>query len=219
MRIAMVVAVALLGTTCLAEPQHAKAAIQHYQLNIPRQSLDTALKDLAEQTGLQIGRFSGRVDGSAMVGPVDGNLTPTEALKTLLHGTGLDYKVVSDTTIAVFNPKEVPTARVGSPNDPKEDAQSKSFWDRFRMAQVDKESSAVRSGSDSQRATSANTVAPVAASASTGTALEEIVVTAQKREERLIDVPMAITAVTGVEIERRGVSSLQDLQYSVPGLP
>ena len=41
------------------------------------------------------------------------------------------------------------------------------------------------------------------------TQLEEIVVTAQKRMERLIDVPMAITAVTGVEIERRGVSSLQ----------
>jgi iron complex outermembrane recepter protein len=48
--------------------------------------------------------------------------------------------------------------------------------------------------------------------------LEEIVVTAQKRMERLIDVPMAITAVTSVEMERRGVSSLQDLQYSVPGL-
>jgi len=189
MRIATVLAAALLGTTCLAEPQHAKAAIQHYQLNIPRQSLDTALKDLAEQTGLQIGRFSGRVDGSAIVGPVDGNQTPTEALKTLLRGTGLDYKIVSDTTIAVFNPKDVPAARVNSSNSPKE-----------------------------ERAPSSSTVSPVAAPPATSVELEEIVVTAQKREERLIDVPMAITAVTGVEIERRGVSSLQDLQYSVPGL-
>lgn len=48
--------------------------------------------------------------------------------------------------------------------------------------------------------------------------LEEIIVTAQKRMERLVDVPMAITAVTGAEIGRRGASSLQDLQYSVPGL-
>src|SRR4051794_9631081 len=189
MRIATVLAAALLGTTCLAEPQHAKAAIRHYQLNIPRQSLDAALKDLAEQTGLQIGRFSGSVDGSAIVGPVDGNQTPTEALKTLLRGTGLDYKIVSDTTLAVFNPKEVPTARVNSSNSPKE-----------------------------ERAPSARTVSPAAAPPATSVELEEIVVTAQKREERLIDVPMAITAVTGVEIERRGVSSLQDLQYSVPGL-
>lgn len=48
--------------------------------------------------------------------------------------------------------------------------------------------------------------------------LEEIIVTAQKRLERLVEVPMAITAVTSAEIERRGVSSLQDLQYAVPGL-
>src|SRR4051812_22374457 len=218
MRIATVLAAALLGTTCLADPQHAKAAIQHYQLNIPRQSLDTALKDLADQTGLQIGRFSGRIDGSAIVGPVDGNQTPTEALKTLLQGTGLDYKIVSDTTIAVFNPKDAPTARVNSSNDPKEEPHGKSFWDRFRMAQGVDESAAVRSSSDSERATSASSVSPVAAPRATSVELEEIVVTAQKREERLIDVPMAITAVTGVEIERRGVSSLQDLQYSVPGL-
>ena len=179
MRIATVLVAALLGTTCLAEPRNAQAAIQHYQLNIPRQSLDTALKDLAEQTGLQIGRFSARVDGSAIVGPVDGNQTPAEALKTLLRGTGLEYRIVSDTTIAVFNPKDAPTTRANS---------------------------------------SGGTVTPVAAPAATSAVLEEIVVTAQKREERLIDVPMAITAVTGVEIERRGVSSLQDLQYSVPGL-
>lgn len=46
----------------------------------------------------------------------------------------------------------------------------------------------------------------------------EIIVTAQKREERLLDVPLAITALTGEEIARRGAASLQDLQYSVPGL-
>lgn len=48
--------------------------------------------------------------------------------------------------------------------------------------------------------------------------LEEVVVTAQKRAERLIDVPMSVAAVTGAEIEARGVSSLMDMQYSVPGL-
>jgi iron complex outermembrane receptor protein len=48
--------------------------------------------------------------------------------------------------------------------------------------------------------------------------LEEIVVTAQKREERLQDVPISITAVTGEELQRRGATSLLDLQYSVPGL-
>jgi len=45
-----------------------------------------------------------------------------------------------------------------------------------------------------------------------------IIVTAQKREERILDVPLAITAITGIEIERRNSSSLMDLQYTVPGL-
>lgn len=49
-------------------------------------------------------------------------------------------------------------------------------------------------------------------------ALEEIVVTAQKREERLIDVPMSITAMSGEELIRRGVSSIQDLSFAVPGM-
>lgn len=48
--------------------------------------------------------------------------------------------------------------------------------------------------------------------------LEEIVVTAQRREERLVDVPLPVTAITAGEIEARGVTSLQDIQYSVPGL-
>jgi len=53
-----------------------------------------------------------------------------------------------------------------------------------------------------------------------GSATDEgdIIVTAQKREQRLLDVPLAISAVTGEEIARRGAASLQDLQYSIPGL-
>ncbi len=48
--------------------------------------------------------------------------------------------------------------------------------------------------------------------------LTEIVVTAQKRAERLLDVPVAISAVTAAEIASRGVSSLNDMQAAIPGL-
>ncbi len=51
-----------------------------------------------------------------------------------------------------------------------------------------------------------------------GLFISEIVVTAQKREQRLQDVPISITAVTGEEIKGRGVTSLEDMQYTVPGL-
>ncbi len=46
----------------------------------------------------------------------------------------------------------------------------------------------------------------------------EIVVTAQRYEQRLQDVPLSITAVTSEELEARNVTSLSELQYSVPGL-
>jgi iron complex outermembrane receptor protein len=46
----------------------------------------------------------------------------------------------------------------------------------------------------------------------------EIIVTAQRREERLQDVPIAISAVTAEDFEQRGARRLQDLQFSIPGL-
>lgn len=45
-----------------------------------------------------------------------------------------------------------------------------------------------------------------------------IVVTAQKREQVLIDVPISITAISGDTLERRGASTIEDLQYAVPGV-
>lgn len=48
--------------------------------------------------------------------------------------------------------------------------------------------------------------------------VDDIVVTAQRREERLLDVPISITLFTGDDIAKRGVSNLSDLQASVPGL-
>ncbi len=46
----------------------------------------------------------------------------------------------------------------------------------------------------------------------------EIVVTAQKRSESLQKVPLAITAITAVELQRSGVKDLQGVAATVPGL-
>lgn len=47
---------------------------------------------------------------------------------------------------------------------------------------------------------------------------QDIVVTARKREESLLEVPVAATAVTGELIERRGLRSLKDIATLTPGL-
>ena len=48
--------------------------------------------------------------------------------------------------------------------------------------------------------------------------LEEIIVTARKREENLIDIPVAITAISGETVENYGLNDLQDVARIVPGL-
>src|SRR5215469_5256216 len=48
--------------------------------------------------------------------------------------------------------------------------------------------------------------------------LQEVVVTAQKREEKLFDVPMGVTAITSDELQRQQLTSLTDLASQVPGL-
>jgi outer membrane receptor protein involved in Fe transport len=48
--------------------------------------------------------------------------------------------------------------------------------------------------------------------------IPEIVVTAQKREQRLQEVPISIGAITGDEIERTGASEFKDLLLSIPGV-
>lgn len=46
----------------------------------------------------------------------------------------------------------------------------------------------------------------------------DIVVTAQKREERLLDVPIAITAITGDALNAAGAKNLSELQGVAPGV-
>ena len=48
--------------------------------------------------------------------------------------------------------------------------------------------------------------------------LEEVVVTARKTSEQLLDVPLAITAFTAEAIESRGIANLDDVAAFTPGL-
>ncbi len=47
---------------------------------------------------------------------------------------------------------------------------------------------------------------------------EEIIVTAQKREQNIMDVPIAVSAITGSQIENAGIKDIFDLQQNVPSL-
>ena len=44
----------------------------------------------------------------------------------------------------------------------------------------------------------------------------EIIVTAQRREERLVDVPIAVSAVSAAALERSGVQNINNVQSLIP---
>lgn len=60
-------------------------------------------------------------------------------------------------------------------------------------------------------------VAPAQAATSNGPGLDEIVVTAQRRSERLQDVPLTISEVSRNDLAKGGVTTLKDLQNIVSG--
>lgn len=51
-----------------------------------------------------------------------------------------------------------------------------------------------------------------------GSGLDVIVVTAQKREQNIQNVPVAVSVTTGKDLERLQVSNVESLQYSTPSL-
>src|SRR5580765_5864478 len=62
----------------------------------------------------------------------------------------------------------------------------------------------------------ANFLVPLAAQADT--TLDEIVVTAERRSERLQDVPVAVTALSASDLTDRGVRQAADIAASVPNM-
>jgi iron complex outermembrane receptor protein len=58
----------------------------------------------------------------------------------------------------------------------------------------------------------------LAADASGGPALEEIIVTAQKRSENLQDVPISVVAISASQIKDAGITDIRNLAILTPGL-
>jgi iron complex outermembrane receptor protein len=59
--------------------------------------------------------------------------------------------------------------------------------------------------------------APASATASDDGALQEVVVTAQRKSENVLRVPVSVSAATGDQLIQSGVEQLSALQFTVPG--
>jgi len=137
------------------------------EINIPPQSLATALYTFAGQSGHQV-MFAPELAGSKTTRGVTGVTDQQLALAQLLDGTGLSYKREGDTFLIV------------SASDPQS-------------------GSAAGDGADQ------GTVAA-------------LIVTAQKREEQIQDVPIAISAFTEKSLEEQKIEGGFDLLKAIPNV-
>jgi iron complex outermembrane receptor protein len=207
---------AFLGVTFAAPPAQARSVT--YNLDIPAQSLKDALQALALASQHKLLYSSELVDGRRSPA-VKGQFTTEQAVKALLSGTDLSYEVTSDGLVlirAADEPPHTSTAPATRGDDPTGETApakegKKSSSDEFRLAQATQGSTQSTSPVGNGNQSSAN-------AQSSGPTLTEIIVTAQKREERLQDVPVPVTALDGSALAETNQLRLQDYYSSVPGL-
>jgi outer membrane receptor protein involved in Fe transport len=201
MRLAVAVALSCLAISSVLASQHADAAIGRKETNIAAQPLGAALEQFARDRDLQLVYATDEV-GSVRSGGAVGNLTASDALAQLLQGTGLIYRFLDEHTVTVQASASAQSTPVGAPPE-----------GAVGPADVAGASLARHS---SDRAVS--DTATLNESTPTGSALEEVIVTAQKKAERLQDVPIPMTVVGGSELAETNQFRLQDYSSQVPGL-
>jgi len=162
------------------------------EFNIPPGELAPALESLAKETGLEVIFEPEKLKGIQTHG-VTGKLSPQEAVERLVDGTGLRVKI------------DVAGAILISRNSAEDEAGT-----GVRLAQA-------TATTDTSEGANAYGVNPQSASQGTRDELQEVVVTAQKREERLQDVPVPVTVLDAQHLAETGQALLRDYYTSVPG--
>lgn len=163
-------------------------------LEIGAQPLDQALTAWAEQTGYQVLIDVERVTTDGITPIVKGSYTPEGALKLLLKSTDLDYKFVNARTVAI---------RVAAA-EPQRETPPGAVSDGSKAARL-----AQAGGEPHQDSTTANGQQHTE---------DEVIVTAQKRSERLQDVPVPVAVVSATTLVNQNQLRLQDYYSKTPGV-
>lgn len=205
----------------LSRAGDAKAAIRE-PTHIPPEPLGRALQSLAKERNLVLA-YRSEVVGNARTSGASGVLTREEALSQLLKGTGLTYRFLDEKTVTILPPSapphsagatQAPTvhgssgsgASSTSTTPTKEGKRSSSS--SFRLAQMDQGASARPDAVSPANEREANSEPH----------LTEIIVTAQRRPEKIQSVPISMTAFSQATLDTLNIDNLTDLAAVVPGL-
>jgi iron complex outermembrane recepter protein len=175
--------------------------------DIGPQALSTALTAFARQSHEEI-LFAPDVVARKHTEGVKGTMPPVVALRVLLRSSGLPFSNTPSGAVLVGNPTDSYSATTASEarsdtSDAKEVGKNTS--QEFHVAPLD-------------QASSRTPIAQVSPQTNSTGVIDEIIVTAQKKNERLIDVPVPVTAISSDTLIERNQLRLQDYFTSVPGL-
>ncbi|MGI9314303.1 MAG: TonB-dependent receptor domain-containing protein [Luminiphilus sp.] len=184
---------------CVVSHAHASDTLT---FDIAKARADLALIAFAEQADRTL-LFSFDETHDKTANRVSGQYEVVEALELLLAGTGLSISMGTQGQLSVVADADSNGDTVV--NKPK------SILARIGMALT---SAVVGSGAFAQES---NETGTQNASAQTPT-LEEVVVTAQRREQSIMEVPIAVTLVSGQALETFNLETSHDLQFLVPGV-
>jgi len=160
------------------------------QFNIPAGPLPNALLQFSAQSGVQVTSAAELVAQKRSNG-VTGELSASQALTLLLMGTQLGYETIDSHTVSI-----------------RRDA---------RSTQVPYVHSASISTADSPQSGIGQTAA-AGAEVRQDNGLEEIVVTARRREERAQSVPASITAYSAQDVKTHNITDQLSLANSTPSM-
>jgi iron complex outermembrane receptor protein len=188
-------------------------ASEQHGFQIVAGDASSAVREFARESGVQIMAAADTLNGRRL-SAVTGEHTTEEALQMLLAGSGLTHQYVGENGVVLTPVKDDSTVAeektTTSAAPVPQEAPKRGFWDRFRLAQTDQGAAVSDSSGGRQGSEPVPRYEPVP--------LQEVVVTAEKREERLQDVPMSLTALSGDRLAQSQSYRLEDFVGKVPGL-
>jgi outer membrane receptor protein involved in Fe transport len=188
-----------------------------YALDIPAEPLADALGDLAQQSGLEI-LFSSNVVERLRSPALKGALSAEEALQRLLANTHLRFRFVNPHTITIAEdtgPAAGPGDKSPQSSGPSEQPEVPAVQRSGVVARLLGLFAVCGSAMHPGGACAQDTVAPAAEEASS---LQEIIVTARKRDESLAKVPESISVFTSATLENYDIQTFNDYATKVPNI-
>ena len=204
--VALTIVCAICFSSISAAATNGPQQTRTYHLDLPEQTVATALNSLSEQTDIQV-LFPYDIAAQLRSEPLLGRFSIELALERLLRDTGLHGGLTSSGVITI--------SQTGSESTTNQNGKGK----RMNIKNSTKRKTLLAGLVGLFAAGGTAQVAAQGGEAATSqSAIDEIIVTAQKREQSLQDTALAISAITGEGLAARGIESGLDLQFSVPGL-